>query len=87
MATRYLKEHKGELVKLLAKEAGVHDPAVAGLVHEEIVKLYSDSGLVSDEALHDFIATSKEALKVTREVAFAEIADFSFARRAVSELK
>lgn len=87
LATRYLKEHKGELVKLLTKEAGVHDPAVAALVHEEIVKLYSDSGLVSDEALHDFIATSKEALKVTREVAFAEIADFSFARRAVSELK
>lgn len=87
LATRYLKEHKSELVKLLARESGVHDPAVAGLVHEEIIKLYSDSGLVSDEAMHEFIASSKEALKTSREVSFSEIADFSFARRAGSELR
>ncbi len=34
------KENKGEFMKLLAKESGVHDPVVAGLIHEEIVKLY-----------------------------------------------
>jgi len=87
MGNRYLKEHKGEFVKLLAKESGVHDAVVAGLIHEEVVKLYSDTGIVSDEAMQEFIANSKEALKVTREVSFAEIADFSFARRAVSELR
>ncbi len=86
-ANRFLKENKGEFIKLLAKESGVQDAAVAGLIHEEIVKLYSDTGLVSDEAMQEFIATSKEVLKVSRDVSFAEIADFSFARRAASELK
>ncbi len=86
-ANRFLKENKGEFIKLLARESGVQDAAVAGLIHEEIVKLYSETGLVSDEAMQEFIATSKETLKSSREVSFAEVADFSFARRAVNELK
>ena len=87
MASRFLKENKNEFVKLLEKESGVNDAIVAGLIHEEIVKLYSDTGIVSDEAMQEFVATSKEALKVSREVSFSEIADFSFARRAASELR
>jgi NitT/TauT family transport system substrate-binding protein len=87
MANRFLKENKGEFVKLLAKESGIHDPAVAGLVHEETVKLYSDTGLVSDDAMQEFIANSKESLKVSREVSASEVADFTFARRAVSEIR
>ncbi len=84
---RFLKENKAEFIKLLAKESGVNDQAVAALIHEEVVKLYSDTGIVSDEAMQEFIANSKEAVKTTREVSFAEIADFSFARRALSELR
>ena len=87
MANRFLKENKGEFIKLLAKESGIHDSIVAGLVYEEAVKLYSDNGLISDDAMQEFIANSKESLKVSREVSLSEIADFSFARRAMSELK
>ena len=87
MANRFLKEKKGEFIKLLAKESGIHDPVVAGLIYEEAVKLYSDNGLISDDAMQEFIANSKEALKVSREVSVSEIADFSFARKALSEFK
>ena len=87
MGNRFLKENKGEFEKLLAKESGVRDPVVAGLIHEEIIKLYSDHGVISDEAMQELIASSKEVLKTSRDVSFSEVADFSFARRAVSELK
>jgi ABC-type nitrate/sulfonate/bicarbonate transport system substrate-binding protein len=87
MANRFLKEHKGEFITLLAKESGIHDPVVAGLVYEEAVKLYSDNGLISDDALQEFIANSKESLKISRDVSLSEIADFSFARKALSDLK
>jgi ABC-type nitrate/sulfonate/bicarbonate transport system substrate-binding protein len=87
MANRFLKENKSEFIKLLAKESGVNDPVVAGLIHEEIVKLYSDTGLVSDEGMQEFIANSKESLKVSREVSISEVADFTFARKALSEFK
>lgn len=86
-ASQFLKENKGEFMKLLEKESGVRDPAVAALIHEEIIKLYSDTGLVSDEAMQEFIANSKEAMKVTRQVSISEIADFSFARRAAADIK
>src|SRR5207249_792328 len=86
MANRFLKEHKNEFIKLLAKESGIHDPVVAGLVNEEAVKLYSDNGIISDDAMQEFIANSKESLKVSREIPLSEIADFSFARRAAGEL-
>jgi hypothetical protein len=87
LANRFLKENKGEFIRLLAKESGVHDPVVAGLIHEEIVKLYSENGLVSDEAMHEFITTAKETLKVSREVSSSEIVDLSFAQRAVGEIR
>jgi ABC-type nitrate/sulfonate/bicarbonate transport system substrate-binding protein len=87
LANRFFKEHKDEFIKLLAKESGIHDPVVAGLVYAEAVNLYSDDGLVSDEAMQEFIASSKGTLKVSREVSIAEVADLSFARKAMSELK
>jgi ABC-type nitrate/sulfonate/bicarbonate transport system substrate-binding protein len=87
IANRFLKENKGEFMKLLAKESGVDDSVVAGLIHEEVIKLYSDNGLISDEAMGEFIATAKETLKVSREVSNSEIADLSFTRRAVSDIR
>ena len=86
MGNRFLKENKGEFVKLLAKETGVQDPVVAGLIHEEILKFYSDTGLIADDAMDELIANSKEVLKTSREVSFSEIADSSFARKAAGEL-
>jgi NitT/TauT family transport system substrate-binding protein len=87
LANRFLKQNKNEFAKLLAKESGIHDPVVMGLIHEEIIKLYSDTGVVSDEAIQEFIANSKETLKSTREIAASEIADLSFAKRAAGEIK
>jgi hypothetical protein len=37
--------------------------------------------------MQEFIANSKETLKVSREVSASEVADFTFARRAVSEIR
>lgn len=38
-------------------------------------------------AMQELIANSKETLTTSRDVSFSDSADFSFARRAVSELK
>jgi hypothetical protein len=37
--------------------------------------------------MQEFIANSKESLKVSREVSLSEVADFSFARKAIGEIK
>jgi ABC-type nitrate/sulfonate/bicarbonate transport system substrate-binding protein len=87
LANRFLKEHKTEFMNLLARESGIRDPVVAGLVHDEAVKLYSDDGLISDEAMQEFVANAKDALKVAREVSSAEIANLNFTRRAANDMK
>jgi ABC-type nitrate/sulfonate/bicarbonate transport system substrate-binding protein len=87
MGNRFLKENKGEFLKLLGKESGIDDPVVGGLIHEEIIKLYSDTGIVPDDVIQEFIVNSRETLKVSRQVAISEVADFSFARKAVSEIR
>lgn len=86
-AHRFVKQNKGEFMKILDKESGVHDPVVAALIHEEILTLYSDNGVVSDEAMQELILNSKEALKISREVSPSEIADFSMAHKALRDLK
>ena len=85
--TAHVKQNKGEFMKILDKESGVHDPVVAALIHEEILTLYSDNGVVSDEAMQELILNSKEALKISREVSPSEIADFSMAHKALRDLK
>jgi hypothetical protein len=37
--------------------------------------------------MHEFIATAKETLKLSREVSLSEVADFGLSRKAVSDLK
>ena len=85
-ANRFLRENKAEFMKLLAKESGIYDQTVAGLIYEDAVKLYSYTGIVPDDAIQEFIGNSKEALKISREVSISEVADFSFVRRANREL-
>ncbi len=87
MGDRFLKANKAEFLYLLAKVSGIHDHGVAGLIREEKVKSHADTELVSDEAMQEFLANSKQALKVSREVSVAKIADFSFTRMAVSEIE
>jgi len=52
---------------------------------EEAVKFFRYR-LVSDGVMQEFIAKSKETLKVLGRFRFTEVADFSFARRAISDL-
>src|SRR5687767_6768063 len=51
MPNRFLKGSRADFIRQLAKESGIHDQVVAELVHEGAVKLFSDNGLVSDDAM------------------------------------
>ena len=86
-AIRFIKDNKGEAVKVMAKEFSMADPEVAHLVYEDAIKLYSDTIIPSDASMMDGIANAKEVQTITREVSISEVADWSFARQAATELK
>jgi len=86
-ATRYIKENKSEILKLLAKEFGIKDGEVAGLVYDDAVNLYSDTGIPTDASMMEDIAAAKETQGITRNVAISEVADWSFARESAKGIR
>jgi ABC-type nitrate/sulfonate/bicarbonate transport system substrate-binding protein len=82
-ATHFLKNNRGEFLKLLEKESGIKDERVASLIYEDALDNLSDTGIPSEAAMLETIASIKEAARITRDVSMAEVFDFSFARKAL----
>jgi ABC-type nitrate/sulfonate/bicarbonate transport system substrate-binding protein len=85
-AIRFIKTEKEKVLKIMAKDLAIRDSHVAGLAYDDVVKLYSDSGIPSESVMRDEIATMKEILGSKRDVGLSQIADWSFAREAAKGL-
>jgi hypothetical protein len=57
------------------------------MVYDDGIKLYSDTGTPSDSSMMEEIGIAKEFLGISRDVAIAEVADWSFARIALKGVK
>src|SRR5262249_50653368 len=86
-AIQFIKHNKEETLKLMSKELGIKDTDISIMVHEDGIKLYSDTGIPSDASMMEEIGAAKEFLGITREVAIAEVADWSFVRSALKGTK
>jgi ABC-type nitrate/sulfonate/bicarbonate transport system substrate-binding protein len=82
-----LRNKKGEFLKLLAQEARVTDSQLAEEIYKEFLETVAENGIPPDSATIETIAFVKDLLGMTREVPISEIADWSFAQRAIKELK
>ena len=71
----------------MAKELAIKDNEINSMVYDDGVKLYSDTGTPSDNSMMEEINIAKEFLGITRDVAIAEVADWSYARLALKGLK
>lgn len=86
-ATQLLKKNKGEFIKLLAEETGIKDRDAADHIYDDFMSVASETGTTSDESMMESIAFVKDLLGITREVAIAEVADWTFAQKALRALK
>ena len=71
----------------MSQELGIKDSEISSMVYDDGVKLYSDTGTPSDSSMLEEISIAKEFLGISRDVAIAEEADWSFARAALKGLK
>ena len=83
---RFLKEHKGAFLELLAK-SGIKDRRIADLIYKDAAELYPYDGIPPESGMLEAIKLSKRTLRVSREVSVSEVADWSFARKAVQGIK
>jgi NitT/TauT family transport system substrate-binding protein len=81
-ALQFIKENKERVLKIMATDLGINDSEIANLAYDDVVKLYSDSGIPSENSMFDEIAMIREMIGTTRDISPYQVADWSFAREA-----
>jgi ABC-type nitrate/sulfonate/bicarbonate transport system substrate-binding protein len=86
-ALRFIKENKDKVLKIMATDLGINDSEVANLAYDDVVNLYSDSGIPSESSIRDEIAMIREMIGTKRDITPSQVADWSFAREAGKGIK
>ena len=80
-------QNKERVLKIMATDLGISDSEVANLAYDDVIKLYSDSGIPSESSIIDEIAMIREIIGTKRDITPSQVADWSFAREAFKGIK
>jgi ABC-type nitrate/sulfonate/bicarbonate transport system substrate-binding protein len=83
----YVWSRKAEILSLFDKSWGVKEAAVRESIYQDLVGLYSRTGVASDATMKNVIRLVQETRKSAAPVAVSDVADWSFAKKANEELK
>jgi ABC-type nitrate/sulfonate/bicarbonate transport system substrate-binding protein len=86
-ALRFIKENKERVLKIMASDLGINDSEIANLAYDDVIKLYSDSGIPSENSIRDEISVIREMSGTTRDITPSHVADWSFVREAFKGIK
>ena len=78
----YIRTRKADVLAIIDKQWGVKEADVREEMYREMLGLFSRNGIASDEAMKNVIQLVRETRKNAPPAAIAEVADWSFARKA-----
>lgn len=84
---RLLRNNRGEFLKLLAQQIRITDSQLAEATYKDYLDTVPENGIPPETATLETIAFVKELLGMVREVPVSQVADWSFAEKALKELK
>ena len=84
---RFLRNSKAEFFKLLAQEARITDSQMAEQIYKDFLDIVPETGIPPDSATIETINFVKEDLSINRDIPMSDVVDWSFAQRALKELK
>lgn len=84
--SRFMREHRDETIQILSDWARI-DRQSAADYYDAAWKSSSPDGTIPEKGLRLVLDDAKSALKIERDVANAEVADFSLVKEAQRELK
>jgi ABC-type nitrate/sulfonate/bicarbonate transport system substrate-binding protein len=84
--SRFMREHRDETVNILSDWARI-DRQSALDYYEAAWRASSADGTIPEQGIRLVIDDARSALKIEREIAAAEVADFSLVKEAQRELK
>jgi ABC-type nitrate/sulfonate/bicarbonate transport system substrate-binding protein len=86
-STDYIRNRKSDVLSFMEKSWGIKDVEVREGIYQDLVGLYSRTGIAPDETMRNVIRLVQESRKSSGNVAITDVADWSFAKRAYEELK
>lgn len=78
----YIRTRKADILAIIDKQWGVKEPEVREEMYKEMIGLFSRTGIGPDEAMRNVIQLVRETRKNAPPTTIADVADWSFARRA-----
>jgi len=83
----YIRTRKGDILSHMEKSWGIKDPDVRDGIYRDLAGIYSRTGIAPEETMKNVIRLVQETRKSASPVAVADVADWSFAKKAAEELK
>ena len=84
---QFIRNQRAEIVSYMDKSWGIKDAEVREGIYQDIVSLYSRTGIAPDETMRNVIRLVQEARKTKGEVPLSEIVDWRYAKKAGEEMK
>jgi len=78
----YIRTRKADVLAIIDKQWGIKEADVREEMYREMIGLFSRTGIGPDESMRNVIRLVRETRKNAPEVAIADVADWSFARKA-----
>ncbi len=78
----YIRTRKADILAIIDKQWGVKEPEVREEMYKEMIGLFSRTGIGPDEAMKNVIQLVRETRKNAPPTTIADVADWSFARKA-----
>jgi NitT/TauT family transport system substrate-binding protein len=78
----FIRTRKADVLAIIDKQWGIKEADVREEMYREMIGLFSRTGIAPDESMRNVIRLVRETRKNAPDVAIADVADWSFARKA-----
>ena len=86
-ATDYIRTRKADILAFLEAKWGIKEADVRESIYRDMVGLFSRDGVASDETMKNVVHLVRDTRKSKDDKTLADIADWSFAKKAQAELR
>jgi len=74
--TRFMKQNRAETLRMMTEYLGI-TPGQAAKTYDSSIRSFTDDGMVSDKGLALDLQLVKERLKLTKDIPFSQVVDWS----------
>jgi NitT/TauT family transport system substrate-binding protein len=86
-ATDYIRNRKAEILRFVETKWGIKEADVRESIYRDMVGLFSHNGIASDQTMNNVVQLVRDTRKSKDDKTLTDIVDWSFAKKAVAELK